>query len=86
MKKSGSISTKTGFAPTNKAQFADAMKLKGDVITSSPGPISLANNATCSALVPDVVAIPYSAPQNSANFSDIFILAFLVIIYRKSNF
>ena len=39
VKKSGSISTNTGQAPTYKAQLAEAIKLKGDVITSSDGPI-----------------------------------------------
>ena len=57
LKVTGSMSTNTGLAPTYSTAFAVAIKVNGVVITSSPGPISWASKATCSAVVPEEVAI-----------------------------
>lgn len=62
LKVTGSISANTGFAPHARIAVADAIKLKGVVITSSPGLIPAASNASCKALVPLVVATAYSEP------------------------
>jgi len=59
----GSISTKTGRAPVYKMLLADAMNVKGDVITSSPSPTPAASKATWSAVVPDVVATACFTPH-----------------------
>ena len=40
-----SISAKTGFAPVYTIEFPLAINVKGDVITSSPGPTSHASSA-----------------------------------------
>jgi hypothetical protein len=53
---SGSMSTNTGVARSKRMQFVDAMKLKGVVMTSSPGPISKARMRRWSALVPLLTA------------------------------
>src|SRR3989344_7387187 len=73
---SGFMSTNTGFAPVKIIAFAVAIKVKGVVITSSPGPIPAAVKATIRALVPLSVATAYLVPQylakassNSATFS-----------------
>ena len=42
---SSSMSAKTGVAPVNRMLLTDAMKVKGLVITSSPGPTSWASSA-----------------------------------------
>ena len=65
----GSISMNTGRAPVNSMLFADAMKVKGEVITSSPFPIPAANRATCNAAVPEVVATACFTPHIVANDS-----------------
>ena len=39
-----------------------ATKVWGTVITSSPGPMPAARNARCSALVPELTAMPWAAP------------------------
>ena len=44
-KVTGSTSQKTGVAPSYRRQFAEAMKLKGLVTTSSPRPHSAARTA-----------------------------------------
>src|SRR3990170_3512559 len=49
--------------------LAEAIKVKGVVITSSPGQILCANRAVCRAVVPEVVAIACFTPQNAANAS-----------------
>ena len=49
---SGSTSTNTGLAPTSAMTSAVATKVKGEVMTSSPGPISRAIRAISSASVP----------------------------------
>ena len=46
------MSAKTGRAPTNSAQLAEATKLIGVVSISSPGPSPAAAAAPCSAAVP----------------------------------
>ena len=49
---SGSMSTNTGTAPSKSRTLDEATKLKGVVITSSPGPSPSARTARCKALVP----------------------------------
>ena len=60
----GSISTKTGFAPTVLITSAVAIKVKGVVITSSPGPIPSALKDNQSASVPELTPIAYFVQQN----------------------
>ncbi len=62
---SGSISTNTGFAPSKAITSTVAKKLKGVVITSSPGPISNAISAINNASVPLETAMVCSTPTNS---------------------
>ncbi len=62
-----SISTNTGVAPTIRIAFAVAMKLKGVVITSSPGARPWASRTVCKAVVPLEVAIACWTPMNFAN-------------------
>ena len=64
---SGSMSTKTGFAPTNAIASAVAIKVFDTVITSSPGPILQARSAKARASVPDELPTPYWHPQYEAN-------------------
>ena len=64
---SGSISTKTGFAPTIPIASAVATKVNAVVITSSPAPIFKARNATCKASVPEFNATVYLHPIYDAN-------------------
>ncbi|MNY78774.1 hypothetical protein D3C86_2191640 [compost metagenome] len=54
----GSISTKTGFAPTRAITSAVAKKVKGGVMTSSPSPIDMASNERRSASVPFATPMP----------------------------
>src|SRR5690606_6407113 len=63
------IPTRTGRAPVMSIAAALATRVKGTVMTSSPGPTPAASNARCSALVPVLTATPYPAPQNLANSS-----------------
>ena len=49
---SGSMSTNTGVAPSNTTTSAVAAKVKGDVITSSPGPMFRAISEISNASVP----------------------------------
>src|SRR5689334_61488 len=63
---SGSMSTKTGVAPTSRMVLPVAAKLNGVVITSSPAPMPCANSATCSAAVPDETATASDTPHSSA--------------------
>ena len=51
---SGSISAKTGCAPTIPIASVVATNVNAVVITSSPAPISNALNAKCSASVPEL--------------------------------
>src|ERR1039457_6083277 len=46
---------------------AEATKVNGVVITSSPGPIPAASNARCNALVPEFTPTASAAPQYPAN-------------------
>ena len=62
LKVAGSMSTKTGVAPTREMAPAVAKKEKGVVMTSSPGPMSSAMSATSSASVPDDTPIPWMLP------------------------
>src|SRR4051794_35269345 len=48
-------------------ELAEAINVKGVVITSSPGPMPLAMRATWRAVVPLLVAIACFTPQYSAN-------------------
>ena len=57
-----SMSTNTGTASSNSTQLADATKLKGVVITSSPRPMPSAFTARWSAAVPLLVAVAKRAP------------------------
>ena len=52
----GSMSAKTGVAPSYIAQFADATNEYGDVITSSPGPTPASRMQRWSPAVPDETA------------------------------
>ena len=54
----GSMSAKTGVAPSRAITPAVAKKEYGVVTTSSPGPMSSAMRATSSASVPDETPIP----------------------------
>ena len=75
LKVSGSISAKTGVAPTIPIASVVATKVNAVVITSSPFPISKALKAKCSASVPEFKPIAYLAPVYSANsFSKAFVL------------
>ena len=53
LKVSGSMSTKTGLAPRRWMTPAVAKKVKGEVMTSSPGPTSRAIRAMSRASVPE---------------------------------
>src|ERR1022692_318307 len=46
---------------------AEATKVNGDVITSSPGPMPPASRARCRALVPEFTPMASAAPQYPAN-------------------
>ena len=63
----GSMSAKTGVAPSYIAQFAEATNEYGDVITSSPGPTPARCMQRCSPAVPDETAAQYGAPTASAS-------------------
>src|SRR5207253_6565156 len=65
----GSISTKTGFAPVNEIAETVAIKVCETVITSSPGPISEARSASSRADIPESTPTAYLAPQYWANTS-----------------
>ena len=58
----GFISTKTGLAPTLLIASAVAKKLKDEVITSSPSPMSKALNARINASVPLLQPTAYFVP------------------------
>ena len=62
LKVSGSISTKTGVAPTSLMASAVAIKVKGDVKTASPGPMPLAIRAMSRASVPEAQATACLTP------------------------
>ena len=62
----GSTSAKTGLAPSNAKQFADATKESGDVITSSPDPKPAIWHKRCNPPVPLESAAAYGAPTRSA--------------------
>ena len=64
---SGSASASTGLAPVRITMFADAIKVKSGIITSSPKPMPMAVSDRCRAEVPLLQAIPYSEPQNAEN-------------------
>ena len=59
----GSISTKTGVAPSRAIISPVAMKVNGLVMTSSPGPIPRAIMATSKASVPLETPIQCRTPQ-----------------------
>jgi len=56
------MSTKTGVAPRRLMTSAVAMKVKGDVKTASPGPISSAISAMRRASVPEAQPTACFAP------------------------
>ena len=59
---SGSTSTKTGRAPTRQMTSAVATKVKGVVMTSSPGPTPKAIKLIRSASVPEATLMQCAAP------------------------
>ena len=67
LKVSGSMSTKTGRPPRRETTPADAKKLNGLVMTSSPGPTPSAISATKSASVPEETPSACRTPIRSAN-------------------
>src|SRR5690606_26957619 len=69
LKVPGSMSTKTGVAPTREIDSAVAKKVKGVVITSSPGPIPRASSVRTRASVPLATPTPWAAPQRAATSS-----------------
>src|SRR3990167_10951199 len=60
------ISAKIGLAPQYKTQFAEAAKVVGEVIASSPFLSPAARQAICNADVPLFTATAYLAPQYEA--------------------
>src|SRR5579883_2345237 len=64
---SGSMSTKTGRAPSRQIVLAVAKKVYGVVMTSSPGPIPRAIKGSSRASVPEPQPTPRAAPQYSAS-------------------
>ena len=56
------MSAKTGLAPQYSAQLAEAAKVIGVVMTSSPSPMPAAIQAMCSAAVQLEVTTAYLAP------------------------
>src|SRR5262245_18706554 len=66
LKVAGSISTKTGFARSRQTASAVAKKVKGDVITSSPGWMRSAISASRSASDPEAQPTAYEASQYAA--------------------
>ena len=62
----GSTSQKTGIAPSYSRQLAEATKLNGLVITSSPGPQPSARTPRCRAAVPEETATASSTPSQAA--------------------
>ena len=72
---SGRISAKTGRAPQWMMALAEAMKLCGLTMTSSPGFKPKATKQHINALVPELVARIYGAPRYWANsFSSVYTL------------
>ena len=69
LKVSFSMSAKTGRAPVNRIELAEAMNVKGEVMTSSPSPIPCASRAMCRAAVPELTATAYLVPMNLAKAS-----------------
>ena len=77
-KVSGSMSTSTARAPHSSTTLAVAGNVYAGTITSSPGPISSARSARCSAAVPDDTAAAWAVPtalaiaaSNSSTFGPI---------------
>ena len=62
----GSMSAKTGVAPSSTKQFAEATNENGDVITSSPGPTPAIRQSRWRPAVPLETATAYGAPTRSA--------------------
>src|SRR5262245_41307876 len=62
----GSMSAKTGRAPSRQTELTVAKKVNGGTMTSSPGPIPRACRASTRASVPDPHPTPNAAPQNAA--------------------
>ena len=61
------MSAKTVRAPMCSMTSAVAVKVRGVVITSAPGPRSHARSARCNAAVPEDRLMQYLAPQKLAN-------------------
>src|SRR5919197_329167 len=62
----GSMSQKTGVTPSYSRQLAEATKLNGLVMTSSPGPQSSARTPRWRAAVPEDTPTASSTPSHSA--------------------
>ena len=56
-------------APVKRIELAEAMKVKGVVITSSPARMPWASSAVANAVVPAEVAVPCFTPQKAAKSS-----------------
>src|SRR5919106_897867 len=66
----GGMSTNTGVAPASATALAVAAKLNDGTMTSSPGPIPMAERPSSSALVPELTAtqgLPSTTSANSAS-------------------
>src|SRR2546425_10422492 len=61
------MSAKTGRAPTNSAALAEATKVKGDEISSSPSLRPCASIVRCRAAVPELTATAWATPHHAAN-------------------
>ena len=69
---SGSTSANTGTAPAVTIEDAEARKVRGVVMTSSPGPMPSAFSATSRATVPLASATAWVVPAHSAKrFSNV---------------
>src|SRR5918996_693611 len=66
---SGSTSTSTACAPQSSTTFAVAGNVYAGTTTSSPGPISRASSARCSAAVPDETTAACAVPTARASAS-----------------
>ena len=62
-KVSGSMSTKTGVAPTASIDSEVAKNVNGEVTTSSPGPTPRARSAITSASVPELTPTACFTPR-----------------------
>ena len=64
----GSTSTKTGVPPAYSTALDEERKVRGVVMTSSPGPMPAASIARCNEAVQWTVATTAGTPRYSSNF------------------